>query len=256
MQASGCQQSQQGDSVDSGGAAAVPGPMNSGLFKPPDAPRRPPPISIWTGAYTCDAAPLIQGENSHIIQTEPTLLPFEFEQVNPPSDQQLTETAAAWRNPGVPTLAAMQSLPSAAKYLAPISCRYSWALPEPMAVLATAQQEDASHTSYSMPSKMQSSHTRPAVSLHPNQASNMLTLHHNDQHRYLVPSGNFTTLKHPLGVAACRPVYSAAELLTRLKICRTSDSGSTASEGGKYAQHSEGFSIECPDFHNACNTTA
>lgn len=124
-----------------------------------------------------------------------------------------------------------------------------------MAVLATAGKGDASHKSRSTPLKNESSNTRLEVSLHPDWTSNTLNLHYNDQHRYLVPSGSFTTLKHPLGVAACRPVCSAAELLTRIRNCHTSDtnsdSGSTASEAGKYAQQSEGFSVACPDFLKA-----
>lgn len=253
MQASGCQQSPQGGSMCLDGAAAVPGLMHGLRPKPPDAPTRPPPISTWSGAYTLDVAPCTQGESSHKVQTGLTILQqhIEFEQVGGPSDQQLAKTAAAWRKPGLPRLAATQSLAPTAKYLAPISCCY---MPEPMAVPATAQQEDAFLTSCSTPWNSESSHTRLEVSLHPDQTSTLLNLHHNDQCRHLVASDNLPTQRHPLGVAACRPVRSAAELLTRLKICHTSDSGSTASEGGKYAQQQEGSNVVCPDSLKACRT--
>ena len=240
------------------GAAAVPGLTNGLRPKPPDAPTRPPPISTWSAAYTLAVAPLTQGKSLHTSQTEPTLLQqrVEFEQVGGPSDQQLAKTAAAWRKPGLPRLAATQSLPPTAKYLAPISRRYSRALPDPMAVPATAQQEDAYFTSW----KTERSHTWL-----PDQTSK-LNLHHNDQcrhlvasdilttPRHLVASDNLPTQRHPLGVAACRPVRSAAELLTRLKMCHTSDSGSTASEGAKYAQQPEGSNVVCPDSLKACRT--
>lgn len=242
------------------GAAAVLGLMNGQCPKPPDAPTCPPPISTWSAAYSLAVAPLTQGEGSHIVQTGLILLQqrVEFEQVDGASDQRLAETAAAWRKPGLPRLAAMQSLPSTAKYLPPISCRYSRALPEPMAVPATAQQEDAYFTSCCTPWKTESSHTRLEVNLHPDQTSNLLNVHHNAQCRHLVASDNLTTQRHPLGVAACRPVRSAAELLTRIKICHTSDtdndSGSTTSEARKDAQQSEGSSVTCPDCLEACKT--
>lgn len=262
MQAGECQQSKQGGVMALDGAAAPPEPLNNCFSRSPAAPRRTLPISVWSGAYTFDVAPCTQDASLQRPQAGryPTLLQqrIQFHQLYGPTSQQLAETAAAWCKPDVPRLAAMQSLPSTAKYLPPISCKSNWALPEPLAVTATAQHKHASHTVSNMPSRQESSPTRLSASLHPNQASNMLDEQQNDQCRHLFPR-NCTSQKHPIGVSVCRPICSAAELLNRVNTCRTSstnsNSGSTVSKAAscrEYEQQKEGVSVTSPDFLEAC----
>ena len=263
MQANRRQQSEQGALMALYGAAAPRQPLNKCFPKPPDVPKRTLPMSVWSGAYTFDVAPCTQEGSLKRPQAGqyPTLFQqcIQFEKLYGPTSQQLAATAAAWCKPEVPRLAAMQSLPSTAKYLPPISCKYNRALPESLADPATAQQKYAFHTVYSMPSRQESSLTRLGTSLHPDQASNMPDVHQNGQCRYLLPSGNCTNQKHPIGVSVCQPVCSAAELLNRFYTCQSSgtnsNSGSTVSKAascGGYEQHTEGFDVTSPDFLEAC----
>ena len=220
-------------------------------------------MSVWSGAYTCGVAPCTHEGSLQRPKASryPTLFQqcIQFEQLYGPTSQQLAATAAAWCKPEVPRLAAMQSLPSTAKYLPPIFCKSHRALPEPLADPATAQQKYTLHTVFSTSSRQQSSPTRQGASLHPGQASNMLDVHQTDQCRYLLPSGICTSQKHPIGVSVCRPICSAAELLNRVNSCHSSgtnsNSGSTASKAASFGEHEQrtsSFSVTSPDFLQAC----